>query len=112
MTLNSFNQTITIAGTIKKLDPSKPSFAIQARSGDVFEAVVGSETQYSLLPNLDGLDRNRVPEPPVGSRHVSCGPHCGHALGCAWKRRSDGSSYSARQRAHISKLAIVVAARS
>jgi hypothetical protein len=33
MTLNSFNQTITIAGTIKKLDPSKPSFAIQARSG-------------------------------------------------------------------------------
>jgi mannose/cellobiose epimerase-like protein (N-acyl-D-glucosamine 2-epimerase family) len=65
MTLNSFNQTITIAGTIKKLDPSKPSFAIEARSGDVFEAVVGSETQYSLLPNLDGLDRNRVPEPKV-----------------------------------------------
>ena len=40
------------------------------------------------------------------------GPHTGHAFGWAWKRRSAGSSYSARHRAHISKPAIVVSGRS
>ena len=40
------------------------------------------------------------------------GPHSGQALGWAWKRRSRGSSYSARQRSHISKPAIVVSGRS
>ena len=36
-------------------------------------------------------------------------PAAGQALGSAWKRRSPGSSYSARQAAHIAKPAIVVA---
>jgi hypothetical protein len=40
------------------------------------------------------------------------GPQSGHAFGWAWKRRSDGSSYSAWQRAHIVKPAIVVSGRS
>ena len=40
------------------------------------------------------------------------GPQSGHALGSAWKRRSAGSSYSARQRSHIANPAIVVVARS
>ena len=63
MSLNSFNQTLTIAGTIVSVDPRKPSFSIEARSGDSFEAVVGRETYYQVLSNLDGLDRNRVPDP-------------------------------------------------
>ena len=49
---------------------------------------------------------------PSGSRHASCGPHAGQALGWAWKRRSAGSSYSAWHAAHIAKPAIVVAGRS
>ena len=40
------------------------------------------------------------------------GPQTGQALGWAWKRRSAGSSYSARQAAHIAKPAIVVSGRS
>ena len=63
MSLYSFNQTLTVTGSIVSVDPAKPSFSIQARSGNIFEAVVGSETNYSLLPNLDGLERDRVPEP-------------------------------------------------
>jgi mannose/cellobiose epimerase-like protein (N-acyl-D-glucosamine 2-epimerase family) len=63
MSLNSFNQTLTVAGTIVSVDPSKPSFSIEARSGNTFEAVVGRETYYQVLSNLDGLDRNRVPDP-------------------------------------------------
>ena len=62
MPLNAFNQTITIAGSVIAVDEAKPSFSLRARSGDVFEAVVGSETYYNVMTNLDGLDRNRVPE--------------------------------------------------
>ena len=77
----------------------------------------------------DALDRDdprrraaRRPRPssassPLGqrrarraSRHASCGPHTGQALGWAWKRRSAGSSYSAWHAGHIVNPAIVVAA--
>ncbi|MGA7454871.1 MAG: AGE family epimerase/isomerase [Rhodoplanes sp.] len=63
MSLKSFNQTLTVAGSVISIDEQKPSFSVRARSGDVFEAVVGSETYYSVVTNLDNLDRNRVPEP-------------------------------------------------
>ena len=63
MSLKSFNQTLTVAGSVVSIDEAKPSFCLRARSGDVFEAVVGPETYYSVVSNLDGLDRNRVPEP-------------------------------------------------
>src|SRR5271157_2294555 len=63
MSLKSFNQTLTVAGSVISIDEQKPSFSVRARSGDVFEAVVGPETYYSIVSNLDGLDRNRVPEP-------------------------------------------------
>ena len=63
MSLSNFNQTLTVAGTIVSADPNMPSFSIEARSGDTFEAVVGRETYYQVLSNLDALDRNRVPDP-------------------------------------------------
>ena len=40
------------------------------------------------------------------------GPHAAQAFGWAWKRRSAGFSYSARQSPHIAKPAIVVKGRS
>src|SRR5829696_1421363 len=46
------------------------------------------------------------------STRLTLGPHAGHAFGWAWKRRSAGSSYSARQRSHIAKPAMVVSGRS
>ncbi len=51
---------------------------------------------------------------PAGASPTSRtrGPQTGHALGCAWKRRSDGSSYSAWQAGHIANPAIVVSGRS
>ena len=42
----------------------------------------------------------------------AAGPQAGQAFGCAWKRRSPGSSYSRRHAAHIAKPAIVVTGRS
>jgi mannose/cellobiose epimerase-like protein (N-acyl-D-glucosamine 2-epimerase family) len=62
MSLSSFNQTLTVGGSVVSIDEAKPSFRLRARSGDVFEAVVGPETSYNVMTNLDGLDRNRIPE--------------------------------------------------
>ena len=54
------------------------------------------------------------PATTVPSRETSVtrGPHAGQALGWAWKRRSRGFSYSARQAAHMAKPAMVVSGRS
>ena len=49
---------------------------------------------------------------PCGVISISAGPQAGHALGCAWKRRSSTRSYSSWQAAHIVNAAIVVRARS
>ena len=38
---------------------------------------------------------------PAAPPADSDGPHAGHAFGCAWKRRSSGSSYSAAHGGHI-----------
>ena len=65
MPLNCYNQTLTVGGAIVSVDLSRRSFSVEARSGDIFEAVVGHETNYQELSNLDGLDRNRVPDPDV-----------------------------------------------
>jgi mannose/cellobiose epimerase-like protein (N-acyl-D-glucosamine 2-epimerase family) len=62
MPLNSFAQTLTIAGSIVSVHPGGPSFLFKARSGDTLEAIVGPTTNYRVLSNLDGLDRNRVPD--------------------------------------------------
>ena len=49
---------------------------------------------------------------PSASRSRRRGPQAGQAVGWAWKRRSAGSSYSARQRRTWRTPAIVVRARS
>src|SRR3954451_7855303 len=51
-------------------------------------------------------------EPCDASSRSTDGPHAAHAFGWAWKRRSRGSSYSARHAGHISNPAIVVRGRS
>lgn len=63
MTLNSFYQDLTVTGAVVGIDLDRPSFSVEARSGDVFEALVGSTTWYQMLSNLDQLGRDRVPEP-------------------------------------------------
>lgn len=65
MPLHNFNQTLTVTGKVIAVDFGKLSFSVEARSGDIFEAYVGRETYYSVLSNLDGLDRDRVPEQPA-----------------------------------------------
>lgn len=66
MSLNSFYQTLTVSGSVVAVEPDALSFSIRARSGDVFTTFVGATTYYSVLANLDGLNRDRVTEPPGG----------------------------------------------
>jgi mannose/cellobiose epimerase-like protein (N-acyl-D-glucosamine 2-epimerase family) len=63
MALNSYYQSLTVAGTVIAVDRAKPAFSVQARSGDVFEAIVGPTTYYEILSNLDLLRRDRIPDP-------------------------------------------------
>ena len=65
MSLNSYNQMLTVGGIIASVNPGRKSFSVEARSGDTFEAIVGPETQYQVLTNLDAMDRNRVPDPDI-----------------------------------------------
>ena len=92
------------------------SRALRRRSSRTAAVVGGVDREVVAADALDRHDRaaaervdrgdrarrrRRRAPPPAGSRQVSRGPHSGQALGWAWKRRSDGSSYSARQAAHI-----------
>ena len=63
MSLNNFNQTLTVAGTIVLRRSKQAVVFDRGAQRDTFEAVVGRETYYQVLSNLDGLDRNRVPDP-------------------------------------------------
>ena len=88
--------------------------------------VVGAAGEVEAADALDGEDppgaqreRRRAHRVAAGatgrpsrSTRATAGPHSGHAFGWAWKRRSRGSSYSARQAAHIANAAIVVSGRS
>ena len=78
--------------------------------------VVGAAGEVEAAEALDRDDRRRAQQRPRGARRRASrctrrvgaaqrtrGPHAGQALGWAWKRRSAGSSYSARQAAHIAK---------
>jgi len=55
-----------VTGSVVGIDLAKPSFSVKARSGDVFEALVGPTTWYQMLTNLDKLGRDRVPDPEGG----------------------------------------------
>jgi hypothetical protein len=63
MPLNNYYQTLTVMGAVIARDDDALTFSVQARSGDVFQAVVGPSTYYTVMSNLDDLNRDRVPNP-------------------------------------------------
>src|SRR5690349_1290732 len=61
--VKNFSQSLTLMGLVKSVDLSAKSFVLCCRSGDEIQVSVGPTTYFSVLSNLDGLDRDRVPEP-------------------------------------------------
>ena len=92
----------------------RSSRCLRARSARHGRLVVGAAGEVEAADALDRDDRRRraarAPRDRFDRRPASAarGPQAGHAFGWAWKRRSRGSSYSARHAAHIAKPAIVV----
>jgi len=60
----SLNQTVTFLGEVGDVDVNGHSFMLRLRSKDTINVSVGPETECKVLTNLDGVDTDRVPEPP------------------------------------------------
>src|SRR4051812_50127806 len=78
-----------------------------------FTATIAPARIAAAAARTDGSPRAATGSPSRDASSSSTdGPHAGHAFGWAWKRRSRGSSYSARHAAHIRNPAIVVSGRA
>ncbi len=90
----------------------RPLLAVLARAQRGDRVLVGGQARQVIAADaLHGDDRAALKQRRGGGDRVAlaasaptsrtAGPHAGHAFGWAWKRRSEGSSYSAWQAAHI-----------
>lgn len=58
-----FTQSTSLLGTVIACDGANASFTLRCRSGDEFHVQTSSETVFSVLRNMDDLDRDRLPNP-------------------------------------------------
>jgi hypothetical protein len=61
--MKNLSQSLTLMGYVKSVDLKERSFIVRCRSNDEIKISVGPTTYYTVLRNLDGLDRDRVPDP-------------------------------------------------
>lgn len=59
-----FSQSMTLLGTVGAVDPASGCFELRCRSGDTVQVQVDAQTTFTALRNIDGLDRDRLSEPP------------------------------------------------
>jgi len=57
-----FTQSVSLLGAAR--DVAGAGFRLVCRSGDEFNVQTSSETNFTVLRNMDDLDRDRVPDPP------------------------------------------------
>ena len=57
-----FTQSMSLLGRIENIDGVY--FSLRCRSGDMFRIKCGPTTNFTVLQNMDDLDRDRVPNPP------------------------------------------------
>lgn len=58
--MNNFTTWAVFMGTVKEVHPEEGYFTLQCRSGDVVDVFVEDTTAFTVLRNLDGLDRDRL----------------------------------------------------
>lgn len=61
--MNYFNTALTLQGTITSVDPQRARCEIKLRSGDTWSVQFATETTFSVITNVDGVDRDKVEEP-------------------------------------------------
>jgi hypothetical protein len=57
-----FTQSVSLLG--KARDVAGAGFRLICRSGDEFHVQTSTETNFTVLRNMDDLDRDRIPNPP------------------------------------------------
>lgn len=58
-----FSQAMTLLGVVEEVHPEDNYFSIRLRSDDLLGIYVSITTNFTVLTNLDGADRDRVPIP-------------------------------------------------
>jgi mannose/cellobiose epimerase-like protein (N-acyl-D-glucosamine 2-epimerase family) len=64
--MRKFTHSMTIMGVVTEVKAEEGYFKLKCRSGDEFDVFVGDTTEFRVLRNLDGLDRDRVLDPEEG----------------------------------------------
>lgn len=59
--MRRFTLNTTLTGKVVNENQNENEFTIKCRSGDEFLVSVGRETQFSFVQNLDGVNRDRIP---------------------------------------------------
>lgn len=62
--MNRFTQSLTVTGLVTDVDAHSGFFTIKCRSGDTFQIYVAPHTSFQVVRNLDGLNNDRVANPP------------------------------------------------
>jgi hypothetical protein len=59
-----FTKSLTLMGRVTFVHATEAWFLLRCRSGDEFKVSIGTATVFSVLNNLDELNRDRVPHGP------------------------------------------------
>ena len=61
--MRQFTQSTTLMGYVTEIKEQDSAFSIKCRSGDELLIHVARETRFQSMQNLDGIDRDRFPNP-------------------------------------------------
>ena len=61
--MRQFTQSTTLMGYVTEIKEQDSAFSIKCRSGDELLIHVARETRFQSMQNLDGIDRDRYPNP-------------------------------------------------
>ena len=69
--MRQFTQSTTLMGYVTEIKEQDSAFSIKCRSGDELLIHVARETRFQSMQNLDGIDRDRYPNPEDFSQNPS-----------------------------------------
>ncbi|MGL5879172.1 MAG: AGE family epimerase/isomerase, partial [Xenococcaceae cyanobacterium] len=69
--MRQFTQSTTLMGYVTEIKEQDSAFSIKCRSGDELLIHVARETRFQSMQNLDGIDRDRFPNPEDFSQNPS-----------------------------------------
>lgn len=101
--MRRFTLNTTLMGSVVEIQPEESAFRIKCHSGTEFRVLVGKETRFHFLTNLDGINRDRYPVPegfdgtPAQLINRYIRQHYLVALEGVYQEEQDQSCFNARQ---------------